>query len=223
MPVTMEGNDVVVIGPRDMATTALVTALDSHGIPARRVDDPAARAGCEQVAVVDVSGSAAVMPSVAAALDAGLALVVLGDDCSSPRVAAAMAGGAAGWVSTHKPVEALVGVLQKVQEGKQIVSADDHRRWVAIDEELQSAAAARTALLDRLTDREFTVLRMLERGLVAAEVAATNVVELTTVRTQIRAILRKLAVNSQYAAIALYRGALEARADRLDVGTPRSR
>ena len=59
--------------------------------------------------------------------------------------------------------------------------------------------------LDRLTAREREVLSDLVCGLAANEIAERRFVSLTTVRTHIRAILRKLDVNSQLAAVALAR------------------
>jgi DNA-binding NarL/FixJ family response regulator len=55
----------------------------------------------------------------------------------------------------------------------------------------------------RLTHREALVLGALIDGLSAEEIAEAHFVALTTVRSQIRAILQKLGVRSQLAAVAV--------------------
>jgi DNA-binding NarL/FixJ family response regulator len=62
--------------------------------------------------------------------------------------------------------------------------------------------------LVRLTPSERRVLFQMMEGRTASEIATTLVVSLTTVRSHIRSILRKLNVNSQLAAVALAFGTL---------------
>jgi DNA-binding NarL/FixJ family response regulator len=62
--------------------------------------------------------------------------------------------------------------------------------------------------LVRLTPSERRVLFHMMEGRAAAEIATTLVVSLTTVRSHIRSILRKLNVNSQLAAVALAFGTI---------------
>lgn len=57
--------------------------------------------------------------------------------------------------------------------------------------------------LSRLTDREFDVLRLLGTGRTVPEIAALHDVALSTVRSQVRAVLRKLDVHTQLAAVAV--------------------
>ena len=57
--------------------------------------------------------------------------------------------------------------------------------------------------LDSLSAREETVLRHMQAGLTAVEIARTDYVTLATARSQIRSILMKLGVNSQLAAVAM--------------------
>jgi DNA-binding CsgD family transcriptional regulator len=62
--------------------------------------------------------------------------------------------------------------------------------------------------LVELTPAERRVLYQMMRGRSAAEIAAEHVVSLSTVRTHIRSILRKLDVNSQLAAVAIANGTI---------------
>jgi DNA-binding NarL/FixJ family response regulator len=73
-----------------------------------------------------------------------------------------------------------------------------------IDELRIERAGLRKALtpFERLTMREREVLAALVDGLSAEEIAETQFVALTTVRSQIRSVLQKLGVRSQLAAVA---------------------
>ena len=77
-------------------------------------------------------------------------------------------------------------------------------REAMLDELRIERAGLRQALspFEQLTTRERSVLAALVQGYAAEEIAETQFVALTTVRSQIRAILRKLGVRSQLAAVA---------------------
>jgi DNA-binding NarL/FixJ family response regulator len=78
-------------------------------------------------------------------------------------------------------------------------------RAALLDElRLERAGTRRAhATFERLTHREALVLGALADGLSADEIAEAHFVALTTVRSQIRAVLHKLGVRSQLAAVAL--------------------
>ena len=72
--------------------------------------------------------------------------------------------------------------------------------------ELHSHRRDRAAQLSRfhqLSVRESEVLEELMAGKAAADIATESYVSIATIRSQIKAILRKLEVNSQLAAVAL--------------------
>ena len=77
-------------------------------------------------------------------------------------------------------------------------------REAMIDELRIERAGLRKALtpFEQLTMREREVLAALVDGLSAEEIAETQYVALTTVRSQIRSVLQKLGVRSQLAAVA---------------------
>jgi two-component system, NarL family, nitrate/nitrite response regulator NarL len=66
---------------------------------------------------------------------------------------------------------------------------------------------SRLELFERLTEREQVVLSELIEGQCAEDIAKAAFVSISTVRSQIRAILQKLGVNSQLAAVAMARRA----------------
>ncbi len=73
-----------------------------------------------------------------------------------------------------------------------------------VDELRIERAGQRRALspFERLTLRERRVLAALREGMSTEEIADQHYVALTTVRSQIRAVLQKLGVRSQLAAVA---------------------
>ncbi len=73
-------------------------------------------------------------------------------------------------------------------------------------------------MFEQLTPREAEVLRHLAAGLPAAAIASSSHVSEATVRTQIRAVLSKLGVQSQLQAVAVAR-----RAGWLDRANPSAR
>lgn len=68
----------------------------------------------------------------------------------------------------------------------------------------QAERADARAKLSLLTHREREVLLMIHLGHTVGEIAAMNGVAPSTVRSQVRSVLRKLGVNSQLAASALF-------------------
>ena len=75
----------------------------------------------------------------------------------------------------------------------------------------QNFAARRedlTARLQTLTEREEEILHQLHQGLAVRSIASRSAVTEATVRSQVKAILKKLDVNSQMAAVAVYQGVL---------------
>jgi DNA-binding NarL/FixJ family response regulator len=71
----------------------------------------------------------------------------------------------------------------------------------------QPEPVAKSEPFPRLSTREQAVLHELIDGRTAGEIAAEAFVSIATVRTQISAVLRKLGVHSQLAAVALARRA----------------
>jgi len=110
-------------------------------------------------------------------------------------------------VPTTAPVQVLVGAVHEVLAGRSAMHVEEQAVWLDIDRTRRAEHADRRRRLDTLTDREFTILQLLERGKRAADITKDAVVAMSTVRTQIHAILGKLDVNSQEEATALYREA----------------
>jgi DNA-binding NarL/FixJ family response regulator len=89
--------------------------------------------------------------------------------------------------------------------GEPVMTEGERQTWLRRHTSYQALERERSRRLARLSPREREVLDLLAEGHRAAEVAEHFVVSMTTVRTQIRAILTKLQVNSQLEAVALLR------------------
>ena len=81
--------------------------------------------------------------------------------------------------------------------------------------------AMRLAKFQNLSNRESEVLWALMMGKSAGEIAEESFVSIATIRSQIKAILRKLEVNSQLAAVALAYQAGWTRESFRSAGSPR--
>jgi DNA-binding NarL/FixJ family response regulator len=203
-----------------------VLLVDDHALLAQTLALELRHAGC-QVHVVDTPSHARVL----AAADAFRADVVLLDlylgrdvGTSVPLIAPLAAGGAEVVVLTGMTDEMMyaacidagaTGVLSKEADFdgvlRAVLLAATHERVQPAHERDRLLERLRLARreererltrFERLTGRERAVLAALMDGRSAAEIAEDSYVSLATVRSQIRAILQKLDVTSQLAAVA---------------------
>lgn len=98
---------------------------------------------------------------------------------------AALAAGARSAVPWFAAISDLIGLLSAATDGKPAFEADSDGRF------------------ERLTPREAEVMALLLEGYPAQRIAARLVVSITTVRSHIQSILRKLEAPSQLVAVAL--------------------
>jgi two-component system nitrate/nitrite response regulator NarL len=133
----------------------------------------------------------------------GARVVAVTDGKDRIRVAQCLEAGAYAAVSTHEPVDRLLSAVRETVAGRRSVPNPADADLLG---ELQGFRRDRAALLARfaqLSTRESEVLEELMRGKAPAEIATSSYVSIATIRSQIKAILRKLEVNSQLAAVAL--------------------
>ena len=116
-------------------------------------------------------------------------------------------------------VAGAVGVLRKTQRYEQLLDGirdaalgrtlnrpAERERLVAATRREQLDTDNQASRLATLTNREREVLGHLVAGLTPERIAVLEVVSISTVRSHIKTILRKLDVNSQIAAVAFARG-----------------
>jgi DNA-binding NarL/FixJ family response regulator len=201
---------VLVVGPHDMVTTSVVIALKANGFAAEKRDLNGPRPGFPRpdrgggIVVVNLDLPESV-GLIAQAVRAGWQTLAVGRQNDRERAAAAVAAGAAAYVPRSAPVDVLVRAVLSIVSGRPVMLTGERRAWLELHRTARAEVDTRRRHLDLLTGREFEVLRRLERGQKAADIAVDAVVAMSTVRTHIRSILVKLEVNSQQEAIALYR------------------
>jgi DNA-binding NarL/FixJ family response regulator len=134
-------------------------------------------------------------------------LVMCGDR-PGPMWGAMLEAGAAAVVSTTTDLDDLVALLGTVGHEPMMGAVERQalvRQWLAVRADRDD----RSTRLASLTPRERTVLGMLYDGDSVAVISAHFDVSPATVRSQVRAILKKLDVNSQIAAVGVLGAMLE--------------
>jgi DNA-binding NarL/FixJ family response regulator len=141
-----------------------------------------------------------------ALVDAGASVIALSVGASAAAVAACVEQGATGLLQ----IDALPDELITVAKGSGPRSAGTARTNGNGTNGTQRSRRQLPPPFDaliHLTSTERKVLFHMMEGRAAGDIAAVLVVSLTTVRSHIRSILRKLNVNSQLAAVAIANGA----------------
>jgi DNA-binding NarL/FixJ family response regulator len=116
----------------------------------------------------------------------------------------ALAAGASGFMLKDAPPEDLIRAVRIVASGDSLLAPSVTRRLIAAFASTQPVSAlnesARTAV-DRLTDRELEVLKLVSKGLSNTEIAEAMFVAETTVKTHVSRILSKLDARDRVQAV----------------------
>lgn len=136
----------------------------------------------------------------------GAHVVMLTTERRRLALAECLEAGAHGWIAKAAHPDDVDATLRRLLAGGSIVGANDRAELLAALRRERRRQHEAVSVFSRLTDREALVLAGLVDGLSAEEIARERFVALTTVRSQIRAILRKFEVNSQLAAVAMASG-----------------
>lgn len=133
----------------------------------------------------------------------GASVVVLTAERRRTVLAEWLEAGAAGWVMKSADLDEVNSTLLGVINGESIVGRTERfelLEHLRVERVRMIRARVRFA---ELSPKEALVLSALADGYSADEIAEHHFVALTTVRSQIRAVLQKLEVNSQLAAVAI--------------------
>lgn len=144
--------------------------------------------------------------------------VVLADTADDAARGAVVRAGALGVLPMSIGLAEVDDLLRRLRRGdpmplvsggvpRSLIDEADRRRWLAARD--REDREQRTARLEQLTPREHEVLDALHRGRRVDQIGVELGMGVGTVRTHVRAILRKLGVRSQLAAVVVYRRALE--------------
>jgi DNA-binding NarL/FixJ family response regulator len=203
---------VLIVEDHALVAISLRLALESRGWEVATTDGPTADAIIRQAAefrpqcvLLDIglgkvvgSGINLIRPLRATRAE----VVMLTAETRRTVLASCVEAGAAGWIGKDAFLDEVVAYLDDVIAGESIIGCAS--REAMLDELRIERASQRQARspFERLTHRECEVLDALMDGLSAEEIAETQFVALTTIRSQIRSVLQKLGVRSQLAAVA---------------------
>ena len=144
---------------------------------------------------------------IPAILESGAKIVVLTASEDPVLLASCVEAGAFDLASKAEPFASVLAKVRGALDGGPGLGEAARQQYLAELSRARAADSDRLAPFERLTPREAAVLGRLIEGRSAQEIADAIPVSLATVRTQIRAILNKLGVSSQLAAVALARRA----------------
>lgn len=210
------GVRVLVVEDHDVLSQSLAVALRNEGFevsvaPSLTLEEvvASAAAGATDVVLLDLhlGDSVTSLDMIAPLTDGGASVVLLTASDESGDLARAVREGVHAIVRKSEPFDRLVQTIRDVAASVESIPATRRAELLA---DLTRRDHARHPLLGRfaeLSAREADVLELLVAGHSPAEIAAQQFVSVSTVRSQLKSIYRKLGVNSQLAAAALARRA----------------
>lgn len=211
---------VALVEDHSLFAESLEIALGREGVDARRVIRPGAdgrdarttpgllqaiRRVDPHVVLLDLAlgpyGNG--LPLIRPLTSAGVPVLVVTSSLDRVRWGECLRHGARKVVAKTEPLVDIVASIRRIVDGRSVMSAQERDELVACARRESAAAHDIRVRLEQLTPREAEVLRELMDGHQVGEIARMWFVSETTVRTQVKAILAKLEVRSQLAAVGL--------------------
>ena len=212
------GARILLVEGRQLMGETLQAALTSRGLDvtlsacasaAETLD--AVRTQRPGVVVLDLERSGAGSNSgrdlIRPLIDLGASVLVLMGVTDRLELARCLEAGAVGVASNADSFSSVLEMLRRAAAGDVVTPLGERLHYQRELDAHRRADRRRLAPFESLTPRERDVLALIVDGRPAAEIARRANVTLPTVRTQVRSILQKLAVNSQMAAAAMARDA----------------
>ena len=153
------------------------------------------------VRMPDLDGISATREIVAVSPNAKV--VILTTFEQDDYVFGALDAGASGFLLKRTRPEELIAAIHTIAAGDSLLSPSVTRTVIQRMARRPAPDATAEARLDELTAREREVLALIASGLSNGEIAATLVVEESTVKTHVRHILRKLRLRDRVQAVIL--------------------
>lgn len=221
---------VLIVDDHKLIAQGLAVSLEAEGMDVAIVVGPtlddilaAARRFRPDVVLLDLQLEEAGngLELVAPLRDLGAQVLVLTGVTDRVRLAQTVEAGATGLARKNEPFDQLIEKVMRAARGQPV--QPEHERYALLDalHAHRADERARMEPFQRLTEREREVLAALMNGKSADTIANEAFVSIATVRTQIRAILQKLEVSSQIAAVATARKAGWAPGNGRAPATPR--
>ena len=111
----------------------------------------------------------------------------------------ALRAGAAGFLLKDAPADTLIAAIRAVGGGQGLIAPEVTRRLISRFAEVSPRDATATA--GELSEREQQVLLLVARGRTNAQIAAELMIEETTVKTHVSAVLSKLGLQRRVQAV----------------------
>lgn len=138
-------------------------------------------------------------------VDCNVDVVALSSSHDRLLVAASFDAGAKAVLSKAAPFATMLDAVRLAARGELVPDPRDHHELRGLLRKHRAAHSAQLERFHQLSQREQEVLARLLDGHSAERIAQESFVSITTVRTQIRAVLSKLQVSSQLEAVAAVR------------------
>lgn len=216
-PASDKSPSVAIVDDHGLLAQSLSFALSSNGFRVERCTELSeggiigfVRSADADVVLLDleIGGElGSTVRLIPEAMAGGVKVIMLTGVRDRVRLAECVEAGASGIISKSEPFDELVDQVRHVATVGSLLSPNERDAYLADLRRQRSADRARLQDFEALTPRESQVLAALIEGQSADQIAATWVVSITTVRSQIRSLLQKLGVNSQLSAVAMARRA----------------
>lgn len=207
---------VLLVEDHDLLAGTVVLALRVRGVEAESISGPdatAVLAAAQRLAPVvvlldlDLGRLGSGLDLVAPLSAGGAQVAMLTGVTDRAQLAACVEAGAVGLLPKTIPFDELLDAVDRLAAGERLLTARERDDLRAELQAHRRSDRDRLAPFEALTAREKAVLARLVAGDSAEVIAEESYVSLATVRSQIRAILVKLDVSSQLAAVAVARRA----------------
>jgi DNA-binding NarL/FixJ family response regulator len=151
------------------------------------------------VRMPDLDGIAATREVVAVSPEIKVAILTTFEQ--DDYIFGALNAGASGFMLKRTKPEELIAAIHTLAAGDSLLSPSVTRRVIERMTEQPVPDTSAKELLERLTPREREVLELIAGGLSNGEIAATFVIEESTVKTHIKRILMKLRLRDRVQAV----------------------
>jgi len=206
----------MVVDDHVLLAQSLGVALSGEGVQVVRPDDlqlssvlDAARRLRPSVVLLDLhlDDDVLSLPVIPGLAELGATVVVVTAERDPACLGECIEAGAAGVIVKTASFEELADAVRAAVAGEQVMAPGAREELLAALRRRRQDERGRLAAFERLTRREREVLHALMQGWTADVMAEQWFVSMATVRSQIRAVLQKLVVHSQLAAVAAAREA----------------
>jgi DNA-binding NarL/FixJ family response regulator len=203
---------VLIVEDHPLVAMGLQVALAAQGWAVETTSGPTAAAVIEHAhgfqpacVLLDINLGDAVgsgLDLIGPLRQTGAVVVMLTGETDRLVLATSLEHGALGWIGKSAFLAEVVASIEDVLAGRSLIGRATREALLDELREQRSRRLDNLSPFERLTPREQRVLGALIEGVSAEEIAEAHVVALCTIRAQIRAILHKLGVRSQLAAVA---------------------